>query len=149
MRIKKPALIPFAAAALAFASLSVTRAAEDPAHERHEVMEEVQDSFKPLAAIAKKTAPFDAAVVQKSAETIAEKLKAASALFPAGSGGGKSRAKATIWSDGADFEKWMKESQAAAVALKSVKDEAAFGPAFQTLAVSCKNCHEKYRLPKQ
>ena len=149
MRTKKQALVSFAAAALAFGSLAVTLRASDPAHERHETMEEVGQAFKSLSAIAKKAAPFDAAVVQKHGETVAEKLKAASALFPAGSGGGKSRAKATIWTDGADFEKWMKDAQAAAVALQSVKDEAAFGPAFQAVAVSCKNCHEKYRLPKQ
>jgi cytochrome c556 len=40
-------------------------------------METVQESFKPLRAIAVKEAPFDAAVVKKNATTILEKLKEA------------------------------------------------------------------------
>jgi cytochrome c556 len=124
-------------------------AADNPAHERHEAMETVQESFKPLRAIAVKEAPFDAAVVKKNATTILEKLKEAHGLFPEGSGGGDSRAKPEIWSDRAGFDQAMKDAQAAATALAAVTDEAAYVPAMKTLGGSCKNCHDKYRLPKQ
>src|SRR4030042_1233539 len=90
--------------------------------------------MKPLGAIAKKQAPFDAAVGNASATTIADNLKKASSLCPAGSGGGESKAKPEIWTDAAGFEKGMKDAHAAAVALQSVKDEAAFGPALGALA---------------
>jgi cytochrome c556 len=112
-------------------------------------METVQESFKPLGAIAKKEAPFDAAVVKKNATTILEKLKEAHGLFPEGSGGGESRAKAEIWSDRVGFDQAMKDGQAAAAALAAVTDEAAFAPALKTLGGNCKGCHDMYRLPKQ
>jgi cytochrome c556 len=123
--------------------------ASDPAHQRHEAMETVQESFKPLQAIAKKEAPFDAAVVKKSATTMLEKLKEAHGLFPEGSGGGTTRAKAEIWTDRAGFDESMKSAQAAAAALAAVTDEAAYMGALKTLGGSCKGCHDKYRLPKQ
>jgi cytochrome c556 len=126
----------------------VVRAA-DAAQLRHDAMEMVQDSFKPLGAIAKKEAPFDAAVVKKSAGMILEKLKEAHGLFPEGSGGGESRAKPEIWTDRAGFDQAMKDAQAAAAAMAAVTDEAAFGPALKTLGGSCRTCHDKYRLPKQ
>jgi cytochrome c556 len=124
-------------------------AAENPAHQRHEAMETVQESFKPLRAIAVKEAPFDAAVVKKNATTILEKLKEAHGLFPEGSDGGDSRAKKEIWTDRAGFDKAMKDAQAAAAALAAVTDEAAYVPAMKTLGGSCKTCHDMYRLPKQ
>ena len=124
-------------------------AAENPAHQRHEAMETVQESFKPLRAIAVKEAPFDAAVVKKNATTILEKLKEAHGLFPEGSGGGDSRAKPEIWSDRAGFDQAMKDAQAAATAMAAVTEEAAFVPAMKSLGGACKGCHDKYRLPKQ
>lgn len=123
--------------------------AADPAHQRHEAMETVQESFKPLRAIAVKETPFDAAVVKKNATTILEKLKEAHGLFPEGSGGGTTRAKAEIWSDRAGFDKAMKDAQAAATAMAGVTEEAAFVAAMKTLGGSCKGCHDKYRLPQQ
>ena len=124
-------------------------AADDPAHQRHEAMEMVQESFKPLIGMARKEAPFDAAVVKKNSTMILEKLKEAHGLFPEGSGGGDSRAKPEIWTDRAGFDQAMKDAQAATAALATVTDEAAFGPAIKTLGGSCKGCHDKYRLPKQ
>lgn len=123
--------------------------ASDPAHQRHEAMEMVQESFKPLRAIAVKEAPFDAAVVKKNATTILEKLKEAHGLFPEGSGGGETRAKAEIWSDRPGFDQAMKDAQAAATAMAAVTEEAAYVPAMKALGGSCKACHDKYRLPKQ
>jgi cytochrome c556 len=124
-------------------------AADNPAHLRHEAMETVQESFKPLRAIAVKETPFDVAVVKKNASTILEKLKEAHGLFPEGSGGGDSRAKAEIWSDRAGFDAAMKNAQAAATAMAAVTEEAAFVPAMKGLGGACKACHDKYRLPEQ
>jgi len=119
--------------------------------ERQEVMEEVGKSIGALAAIAKKEAPFDAAVVKKNAETIADRLAEAAKLFPKGSDTGdvETWAKADIWSDAEGFRESLEMSHAAAVAMAAVTDEAAFGPALGKLGNSCKTCHDKYRRPKQ
>jgi cytochrome c556 len=129
------------------ASLAVVAA--DAFHDRHMAMEAVDQAAKPLWGMAKKATPFDAAVVKASATAIADNLKKAHGLFPAGSGGGESRAKPEVWTDASGFDKSMKDSIAAAVALQAVTDEGAFGPALGAVGASCKGCHEKYRLPKQ
>jgi cytochrome c556 len=148
VRSSKQAVASFAVAGIVLgAALAVVAA--DAYQDRHMTMEMIQDAMKPLGAMAKKATPFDAAVVKANATTIAENLKKASTLFPAGSGGGESRAKPEIWTDGAAFAKGLQDAQAAAVALQSVSDEAAFGPALGALGASCKSCHDKYRLPKQ
>ena len=148
MRISKQAVASLVVA-LSVGGAAVAVIAADAFHDRHMAMEAVGDAMKSLGAIAKKQAPFDAAVVKASATTIADNLKKAQGLFPAGSGGGESRAKPEIWSDAAGFEKGMKDAQAAAVALQSVSDEAAYGPALGALGGNCKSCHDKYRIPKQ
>lgn len=148
MRLSKQAVASLVVA-LSVGGAAVAVIAADAFHDRHMAMEAVGDAMKPLGAIAKKQAPFDAAVVKASATTIADNLKKASALFPAGSGGGESRAKAEIWTDAAGFEKGMKDAHSAAVALQSVSEEAAFAPALGALGSNCKSCHDKYRLPKQ
>ena len=147
MRISKQAVASLVVALSLGAAAAVVIAA-DAYQERHMAMEAVGDAMKSLGAIAKKQAPFDAAVVKANATTIADHLKMAQGLFPAGSGGGESRAKPEVWSDAAGFEKGMKDAQAAAVALQSVSDEAGFGPALGALGSTCKSCHDKYRLPK-
>ena len=148
MRLSKLAVASLAVAGIVLgASLAVLAA--DAFHDRHMAMEALGDAMKPLGAIAKKQAPFDAAVVNASATTIADNLKKAATLFPAGSGGGESKAKPEIWTDAAGFDKAMKDAHAAAVVLQDVKDEAAFGPALGAVGASCKGCHDMYRLPKQ
>ena len=148
MRISKQAVASLVVA-LSVGGAAVAVIAADAFQDRHMAMEAVGDAMKSLGAMAKKAAPFDAAVVKASATTIADNLKKAQGLFPAGSGGGESRAKPEIWSDAAGFEKGMKDAQAAAVALQSVSDEAAYGPALGALGGNCKSCHDKYRIPKQ
>ena len=72
-------------------------------------------------------------------------------MFPEGSekGDAETWAKAEVWSDPDGFKKSLKQSHEAAVAMASVTDEAAFGPALGKLGNSCKTCHDKYRRPKE
>lgn len=116
---------------------------------RHEAMERVGDAMKALGDIAKKQAPFDAAVVKKNATTIDESLAVASKHFTAGSEkAGKTRAKAEIWTSRADFDRLLGEARSAAAALAKVGDEAAYRPALGALGQSCKSCHDMYRAPE-
>ena len=149
MKVTSPLVSAGVVAGFFFATTSVAFLAADAAHERHEAMEAVGDAFKPLAGIAKKETPFDAALVEKNAGVVVLNLEKASKLFVEGTGGGDSRAKPEIWTDKAAFDKAMSDGIAAAKALQAVKDEAAFGPAFRAVGASCKACHDKYRAPKK
>jgi cytochrome c556 len=146
-------LASFLAAAVSTAAWSVASQASsvtETIKARQHAMETINDTMKVLGAMAKKEAPFDAAVVKKSAETIAENFKKAEPLFPPGSDKGdvETWAKAEIWSDPEMFGETMKSAQAAAVALGSVSEEAALRPALGQLGTNCKNCHDMYRRPK-
>ena len=121
--------------------------AADPVHERQDAMKGAGDAMKTLNAIAKKEAPFDPTIVGRKAWIIAEHLKTAATLFPAGSDSGETRAKPEIWTSRADFDKTFKDGYAAAVTLQSITDEPSYAAAHAALAVSCKNCHEQYRVP--
>ena len=144
------ALALVAAMALGLVSAAAPGTGPGPVKARQSAMEAVGDAMKALAAIAKNEAPFDAGVVKKNAGTIADRLKAAAALFPAGSDKGEVEtwAKPEIWSDRSGFESSLKTAQTAATALEAVTQEAAFRPALGELGTSCKACHEMYRRPK-
>ena len=101
MRLSKQ-VVASLVVALSVGGAAVAVIAADAFRDRHVAMEAVGDAMKPLGAIAKKQAPFDVAVVRASATTIADNLKKAAGLFPAGSGGGESQAKPEIWTDAAD-----------------------------------------------
>lgn len=134
------------AASVATSSPEGTKAIEA----RHEAMEHIGNAMGSLAAIAKKEAPFDAAVVAKNAGAIAENLEKAASFFPEGSEKGEAEtwAKPEIWANYSDFEMKLEAAQVEAQALKAVTKEAAFGPALGKLGNSCKSCHQDYRRPK-
>ncbi len=132
--------------AAAFAAAPTT--ATDPAKARHEAMEQAGEAMKALGRMAKGQAPFDAVVVGSNAAILSERLDEAAKLFPPGSNTGETHARPEVWSDRAGFEKAMSDAQAAAAALRGVKEEAAFRPALNTLGQSCKACHDKYRMPE-
>jgi cytochrome c556 len=140
------AALAVGAASVATSSPEGTKAIEA----RQEAMESVGDAMGSLAAIAKGEAPFDAAVVDKSAGAIAEGLKTSSTLFPEGSdeGDAETWAKAEIWTDFTDFELQIQKARAHAEALQAVTEDTAFRPALGKLGNSCKSCHQTYRRPK-
>jgi cytochrome c556 len=138
------------AIALGIGATASAAAGPDPVKARNDAMEDAGRAFKAIAAIAKKQAKFDAAVVKTNADVVAAKLAACSTLFPPGSekGSVKSLAKPECFSDAAGLAAGLKASVGTAEALSKVTDEAAFLPAFKAAGDSCKGCHEKYRVPK-
>ena len=69
-------------------------------------------------------------------------------MFPPGSMGPQSRAKAEIWSNRADFEAKAAAYQAAAMQLAEAArsgDRAAFLTQWQATRGTCQACHEVYR----
>lgn len=148
-RPARPALI-LLLSTLALAPLALA-VESNPIAERQDAMDGVGDSMKALSAIAKKQAPFDTAVVQKNAKTIASHLEQAQTLFPNGSDKGaiETWAKPEIWTNREDFDAKLKSAHLAAIALAEVGQEAAFQPALGKLGNACKACHESYRRPKE
>ncbi len=139
------------AVVLAVAVGATAMTATEAITQRQKEMEGVRDGMKTLGAIAKKQAPFDAAVVQASAAKIAGHLEQSAALFPEGSDAGDVRtwAKPEIWSDRENFDTIFESTHQAAVDLQSVTEAEAFPPALGKLGNGCKSCHDLYRLPKQ
>jgi cytochrome c556 len=145
------ALAAALAAALAVGTASIAASTStDAIKDRQQTMKDIGGAMQNLAAIAKKEAPFDAAVVNKNAGNIAKALKKAADLFPEGSDTGEVEtwAKLEIWSDRAGFVKTFEAAGAEAVDLQSVTVEAAFPPALGKLGDACKACHQTYRRPK-
>jgi cytochrome c556 len=136
---------------LAAGSLFAAAAAAGPIEDRQEDMKKVGKAMGQLAAIAKKEAAFDAAVVKAAGDTIAESVKEFKNDFPEDSKDGppETWAKAEIWSNMDDFNKKADDAVTAAMAMAAVTEEANFMPAMGALGGSCKACHENYRRPKQ
>ena len=136
--------------ALVVAISAAAMTATEAIQQRHEAMEGIRDEMKTLGVMVKGGQPFDAEVVHASAAKIAEHLATAADLFPEGSESGdvQTWAKPEIWSDRENFDSIMKDAHQAAVALQSVSEAEAFGPALGTLGNGCKSCHDLYRLPK-
>lgn len=136
---------------LAAASVLATAATAGPIEDRQQAMKNVGKAMGQLAAIAKKEAAFDAAVVKAAGESIAENAKVFKANFPEDSKDGppETWAKAEIWANMDDFNTKADKSVEAAMAMAAVTEEANFGAAMGELGGSCKACHQDYRRPKE
>ena len=122
---------------------------EDPRHERHELMEDVRDGAKPLGAMLKGEADYDAAVVAASLETFLDVSAVFGDLFPPGTETGMdTEAAPAIWEDREGFNQaladWRSAVEAAATASPASLEDAkpVLGPIFN----ACKNCHDTYRI---
>jgi len=135
----------------AAASLATTIAVAGPIEDRQQAMKNVGKAMGQLAAIAKKEAAFDAAVVKSAGDMIADSVKVFKANFPEDSKEGppETWSKPEIWANLDDFNAKADKSVEAAMAMAAVTDEANFGAAMGALGGSCKACHQDYRRPKQ
>ena len=135
------------AAALLFAAPLF--AADDPIHERHELMEGVGDAAKPIGQMLKGEREFDAAVVMASFETFDDASAQFGDLFPPGSETGQdTEAAPAIWEDRAGFEEalatWADAVDAAIAAKPQTLDETK--PVAGEVFKACKGCHDTYRI---
>jgi len=143
--------IAFTAAGMA-CGLLATAALADPIKDRRQSMKEQLELLKPLVAMVKGQAAFDAAKVKAAGEDLAAHFEHDKTLFPAGSDKGsvETWAKKEIWADHAAFVKRFDDGIAAAKKLAMVTDVAELGPALGAIGKPvCGACHEKYRRPKQ
>jgi cytochrome c556 len=124
-------------------------AADDPIHERHELMEGVGDAAKPVGQMLKGEREFDAAVVMASFETFDDASAQFGDLFPPGSETGQdTEAAPAIWEDRAGFEEalatWADAVDAAIAAKPQTLDETK--PVAGEVFKACKGCHDTYRI---
>lgn len=124
-------------------------AGDDPIAQREELMEDTRDAVKPMGAMVKGEAEFDAATVQTSLETLLKTADQFGALFPEGSeSGGKTEAKSTIWTDRAGFNQALADfGQAVDAAIEANPQSVeALKPVFGDITKACKACHDDYRV---
>ena len=140
-------------ASLAFAAvlgLSASATLGGPIEDRQELMKANGQTMKLLGGMAQGENPFDAAVVKEQAEAMAARFESAKALFPPGTEEGppETYAKPEIWSDPQGFAAAMDKAAEASRALASVTEQAQLGEAVRAVGDTCKNCHDKFRRPK-
>jgi cytochrome c556 len=140
-------------ASLAFAAvlgLSASASMGGPIEDRQELMKANGQTMKLLGGMAQGENPFDAAVVKEQAEAMAARFESAKALFPPGTEEGppETYVKPEIWSDTQGFVAAMDEAAEASRALASVTEQAQLGEAVGAAGGTCKNCHDKFRRPK-
>ena len=108
--------------------------------------------MKVAVPVMKGEAKFDAAAMKAAFDAQDAACKDYGMLWDADTQKGvkeETHAKPEIWTDPKGFEAagaaWYKADQA----LRAATDEASFKAAFPALGDTCKNCHEKFRLPLQ
>jgi cytochrome c556 len=105
-----------------------------------------------MGALKKIGGAKDTASAAAAARTIAANAKMLQSKWPAGSGGGASRAKAAVWQNVADVKARLSGLEAAAnnvVKVAASGDLAAVKKAFGAVRGSCGACHKAYRGPKK
>jgi len=144
-----------ASAGLMMVSIAATAAAPAPAEAiatRKANFKEIGGAFKSINDEIKSGAP-NMNTVRPLARDMAARAAAALKYFPSNSGpdsGLKTRAKASIWANQADFVKLQNNLIDAANALNEAAtsgDVAQLTAARNTAGQACKACHDKYREP--
>lgn len=101
-----------------------------------------------MGAMLQKKRPMDQARFAEAAVRLDALAGVIDELFPEGSDGPDSRAKAEIWSDPTAFDRvlttWQSRVSALNTAVQS-QDPGAIGAAFKATAGSCKECHDNFR----
>ena len=118
-----------------------------PIKDRHELMEGVGKNAKAIGGALK---AGKAADVVAPAEAIASVMDKFLTLFPEGSSGQGSRAKADVWKDRARFDELAKQLATQATALAAAgKADGDIRAAGSAMFKTCKSCHDQFREPMQ
>jgi cytochrome c556 len=120
--------------------------ASDPIASRQVMMQLSAGTFGEMKMVA--DAGGDLAPLSFGARALTRWARSIPGMFPAGSMGPQSHARAEIWSNRADFEARAAAYQAAATQLAEAAragDRAAFNSAWDTTRQACQACHERFR----
>lgn len=133
--------------ALAFSATAVF-AQGNAIEQRKGLFKEMGGASRPVGAMLKGEAPFNATQVKAFADVVSKNSKALPALFPAGTLTGDTTASPKIGEEKAKFDALFADLDKAAVMLASVTDEAVFKTQAGALLKQCGTCHEAYRIKK-
>lgn len=116
-------------------------------------MSERFKALRPLFAVMKGEAAYDAAAVKSALATIDAAWETAAKDDPFAPDSAKgikveTWARPEIWTDPDGFKVEMDKDTKAMAALAASTDEASFKSAMEELGSSCGSCHDKFRRPK-
>jgi cytochrome c556 len=142
--------VAIACALTTLAAVGGTAIAQNPSAitERKALLKEMGDAtFRPIGAMLRGEAPYDAALVATSLAAMQRNVPRIAQLFPADSQTGDTSALPAIWQNRTDFDaRWQRLATEAAAAGPRITDvnslRAVFGP---LLRDNCVACHDRYR----
>ncbi len=122
-----------------------------PIKDRHWLMESMGDEAEDIKeAFNLDQEGFDTAVIQRSADILAQNAHRMTALFPKGSTDPKSRALPAIWENWDKFVQNAKDLETSAQSLSMAaasEDDENLKEKSQKVFANCKSCHDQFRKP--
>ncbi len=132
-------------AGLSFAHSGATGMVKD----RMNMMKDMGEAMKEMAAMLRGKTVYDAERVKKLATDMQAHSEHIPKMFPKGSNTKPSEAKGTIWTEPEGFVKSAKALGDYAGTLAGYSgDQAAAKAAFGDIGKTCKSCHTDYRVKK-
>jgi cytochrome c556 len=123
---------------------------EDAADYRSAVMTSLRGHIGAASMIARGLVENDGHLVGH-AQGLAAGASELSRVFPQGSSVGESEALPVIWEEPEEFAEAvakLQEATAAFVTAAESGDEEAIGAAFRNVGMSCRGCHDRFRVPQ-
>lgn len=120
--------------------------------QRMDAMDAMAAAVKAIGAALKSNGAIQREALARHAQTVADQGDRIVSLFPAGSGGGVSRAAPAIWNNEKLFADRADALVDAAIDFNSVAedgDRAALTAAFAEMGRACSACHQDFRLEKR
>lgn len=131
---------------IAFQAMADTTA-EDAKDYRSAIMTSLRGHIGAASMIVRGLVETDTLV--NHARGLNDGLQELDHVFPAGSNVGESEALPAIWENPEDFAAAIDKAQAAAAAFVTAAeggDESAVGGAFRNVGMSCRGCHDNFRV---
>ena len=108
----------------------------------------IKGNLGPMGAMVKEEMPYDSEAFAQYAANLAAVAGMADDGFIDGSDKGKTKAKAAVWKNRAEFDKQMEEFQKLSGELAVVAKSGDMGeikPKFAATAKTCKACHDDFK----